>query len=385
MRNQVLTGQSWPEEKGMAGGEDKETMNVIRDPVLATACHEAAPAVASIMLGIPFLYAEVGCDADRGGGRVVVDGKPDPATEEGMVSAMAGAAFDALLRPHAPLVSIFSRSCRCGFCVATWQPASICFGDVGWRGRKKVMPAFLRSKGLVQANSDTIVKVGRVLAQRGRMTGDEILEVATDPQAACFPGRRSQAGTGTIAGKIKMLKPEEDVALRHWGTCLHEAAHAVMHTRDGHGVSLADIAVWSSDVGGRGEVVYVGDEPLLSSLVAGYLAQRLWGLSDYYQSGRMRIRATGDFHSLPRLESRKRAGEKVTMEDRKAAMRVWQAEYRKLKSRILRDPTFELQIKAVARALSLHGMLDGDEVRRAMDEALGACGSPEAGRMRLPM
>jgi hypothetical protein len=359
----------------MTSEEMKERMQAVADPVLATACHQAAHAVASILLDVPFAHAEIG--SGDAAGRLIVEGKPCPPTEEGMVSAMAGAAFDALLRPTAPLLSIFARSCRCGFCKSTWQPTSICFGDTGWKDRKKVMPAFLRSKGLVRENWGTIVKVGRVLAVRGRMAYDEILEAATDPEAACPPGRRSQAGTGTRAGKSKKLKPEEDVALRHWGTCLHEAAHAVMHTRDGHGVSLADIAVWSSDVGGRGEVVYVGDEPLLSSLVAGYLAQRLWGLSDYYQSGRMRIRATGDFHSLARLESRKRAGEKVTMEDRKAAMRVWQAEYRKLKSRILRDPTFELQIKAVARALSLHGMLDGDEVRRVMDGALEICGNPD--------
>ena len=372
----------------MARGEEEVTRQVICDPVLATACHEAAHAVASILLGSAFVYAEIGpYDAGLGGGTVAVDGKPDPATEEGMVCALAGAAFDSLLRPKASFASVLAGSSRCGFCKAGWQVKSLLLASPGTdrEGRKKAMGIYLRSKGLVRENWGTIVKVGRVLAVRGRMTYDEILDAATGPEAACPPGPRSQAGSSTSAGKSKKLRPEEDVALRHWGTCLHEAAHAVMHTRDGHGVSLADIAVWSSDVGGRGEVVYVGDEPLLSSLVAGYLAQRLWGLSDYYQSGRMRIRETGDFHSLARLESRKRAGEKVTMEDRKAAMRVWQAEYRKLKSRIKQDRTFEVQIKAVAKALSLRGTLCGDEVRETMDEALGACGSPEAGRMRLPM
>jgi hypothetical protein len=58
-------------------------------------------------------------------------------------------------------------------------------------------------------------------------------------------------------------------------------------------------------------------------------------------------------------------------------MGVWQEEDRKLKSRFMLDPTLELQIKAVAKALSFHGVLDGDEVRRAMEEALEACSSPE--------
>jgi hypothetical protein len=61
----------------------------------------------------------------------------------------------------------------------------------------------------------------------------------------------------------------------------------------------------------------------------------------------------------------------------KAAMQVWQEEDRKLTSRFMLDPTFELQIKAVAKALSLRGILDGDEVRSIMEEALEACSSPD--------
>jgi hypothetical protein len=147
-----------------------------------------------------------------GVGRLVVEDKPDPATGEHMARAMAGAAFDALLRPKAPLLSVFPRSCRCGFRKAPWQPASTCFSDTGWKDRKRVMPAFLRSKGLVRANPGTIVRLGRVLAVRGRMVCDEILEAATDPEAACPPSRRPQAGTGTSAGKGKKPNPLEEVA-----------------------------------------------------------------------------------------------------------------------------------------------------------------------------
>jgi hypothetical protein len=349
----------------------------VADPALAAAYHQAAHAVAGILLGIPFACAETGPSEAAGVGGLVVEGKPDLASEEGMTCAMAGAAFDALLRPTAPLASVFARSCKCGFCKATWQPASICFGDAGWKGRNRVMPAFLRSKGLVRANSDAIVRVGRELAGRGRMAFDEILETATRPEPACPPGRRPQAGAGTSARKSKKPNPLEDVARRHWNTCLHEAAHAVMHTRDGHGVSMAEIATWPS-VFERGRVTCLGGEPLLSSLVAGNLAQRLWGVGKHCRLGRRGNGAAGDFGTVALLESRKRGSEGVSWEGRKAAMQVWQEEGRKLASRFMLDPTFELQIKAVAKALSLRGILDGGEVRRVMEEALEACGSPDA-------
>ncbi len=358
----------------MTGGEEKETKQATQNPVLAIACHQAAHAVMSILLDVPFAGAEIG--SGDAAGRLVVEGKPGPPAGEGMVCAMAGAAFDALLRPTAPLLSVFARSCRCGFCKSTWQPTSICFGDTGWKGRKKVMPAFLRSKGLVRENWGTIVRVGRVLAVRGRMAYDEILEAATDPVAACPPGRRPQAGAGASAGKGKKLNPLEDVARRHWDTCLHEAAHAVMHTRDGHGVSMAEVETWSF-LFERGRVAYLGGKPLLSSLVAGNLAERLWGVGKYRRLGRRGNGAWGDFGTVALLESRKRGSERISWEDRKAAMQVWQEEDRKLESRILLDPALELQIKAVAKALSLRGMLDGDEVRRAMEEALEACSSPD--------
>ncbi len=292
--------------------------------------------------------------------------------------ALAGAAFDSLLRPRGSLASVLARSFRCGFCKAAWQVRSVLLAPPGGgrEGRKKAMGIYLRSKGLVRENWGTIVRVGRVLAVRGRMTYDEILETATDPAAACPPGRRSQAGTGTRAGKSKRLKPKEDVARRHWDTCLHEAAHAVMFTRDGHGVSMAEIATWPS-VFERGRVTCMGGKPLLSSLVAGNLAQRLWGVGKYCQLGRRGNGAAGDFGTVALLESRKRGSERISWEDRKAAMQVWQEEDRKLESRFMLDPTLELQIKTVAKALSLRGTLDGDEVRRTMEEALEACTSPD--------
>jgi hypothetical protein len=136
----------------MTTGEGKDLKQVIADPALAAACHQAAHAVLGILLGVPFDCAEIGPGGAAGGGRLAVDGRPGPAAEEGMACAMAGAAFDALLRPRESLASVFARSCRYGFCKSTWQPRAICFGDGGWKGRKKLMPAFLHSKGLVWAN-----------------------------------------------------------------------------------------------------------------------------------------------------------------------------------------------------------------------------------------
>jgi hypothetical protein len=57
--------------------ERKERQQVIGDPVLAAACHEAARAVASIVLSVPFAYADIGLgEAGLSGGSVVGDGKP---------------------------------------------------------------------------------------------------------------------------------------------------------------------------------------------------------------------------------------------------------------------------------------------------------------------
>jgi len=365
--------------EGMTSEEMKERMQAVADPVLATACHQGAHAVASILLDVPFAHAEIGSgDAGLGGGRVVADGRPRWAAEDSVACALAGAAFDSLLRPRGSLASVLARSFHCGFCKAAWQVRSVLLAPPGGgrEGRKKGMGIYLRSKGLVWENWGTIVRVGRMLAVRGRMTYDEILEAATDPEAACPPGRRSHAGTATSAGKSKKPNPLEDVARRHWDTCLHEAAHAVMDTRDGHGVSMAEIATWPS-VFERGRVSCLGGKPLLSSLVAGNLAQRLWGVGKYCQLGRRGNGAAGDFGTVALLESRKRGRERISWEDRKAAMQAWQKEDRKLKSRFMLDPTLELQIKAVAKALSLRGIMDGDEVRMVMDEALGACGSPD--------
>ncbi len=164
-------------------------------------------------------------------------------------------------------------------------------------------------------------------------------------------------------------------ARMHWDLCLHEAAHAVMHMRDGHGVRMATVATQPED-DSDGKVISLGGGPLLSSLVAGTLAQRLWGIGIFCRLGSMLNGAGGDFGMVVLLESRKRGGERISDADRKAAMKVWRAENRKLKSRIMRDPTFELEIKSVAKWLSLRGTLDGDEVRMAMDEALGVCHSP---------
>jgi len=192
-------------------------------------------------------------------------------------------------------------------------------------------------------------------------------------------GRRPQGAgrMGTGGARLgRVLDVEEWSARRHWDTCLHEAAHAVMATRDGPGVSSVTVA---SQPGGLedGDGVCIGGEPLLPSLVAGNLAERMWGVYGYSRLGHLLNGAAGDFRTAALLESRKRGSETISEEDRRAAMRTWQAEDRKLRSRILRDPTLEIQVKAVARTLSFRGTLDGDEVRRIMEEALEAGSNPD--------
>jgi hypothetical protein len=207
------------------------------------------------------------------------------------------------------------------------------------------------------------------------MTYEEILEIATRPELACPPGCQPQEGS-SIGPRTKEDLRHEYAARRRWDTCLHEAAHAVMETRDGHGVSMVAVASQPGELE-DGEGVCIGNEPLLSSLVAGNLAERVWGIYGYSRLGHMCNGAVGDFGTVVFLEARKRGSERVSVEDRRAAMRTWREEDRKLKSRIMRDPTLELQVRAVARALSLPGTLDGGEVRRAMDEALGIGGGPD--------
>ena len=54
--------------EGMTSEEMKERMQAVADPELATACHQAAHAVASILLDVPFAHAEIGSgDASLGG------------------------------------------------------------------------------------------------------------------------------------------------------------------------------------------------------------------------------------------------------------------------------------------------------------------------------
>ena len=344
----------------MAAGERNEMREVTADPVLAIACHQAAHAVLGILLGVPFACAEIGPGKAAGVGRLVVEGKPDSATEDSVACALAGAAFDSLLRPSGSLASVLARSFQCGLCKAAWQVRSVLLAPPGGgrEGRKKAMGIYLRSKGLVRENWGTIVRVGRVLAVRGHMTYDEILEAATDP--------------ADIREKL-----EQYLARRHWDLCLHEAAHAVMETRDGQGVSMVTVVTQPGDPC-CGKAVYGGGEPPLSGTVAGDLAERLWGLSGYYPLGHMLNGASGDFASVALLESLRRGSNTISREDRRAAAPVWQEEDRKLESRFVLDPTLELQVKAVARALSLRGTLDGGEVRRAMEKALEACSSPDA-------
>ena len=117
----------------------------------------------------------------------------------------------------------------------------------------------------------------------------------------------------------------EHRARMHWDTCLHEAAHAVMDTRNGYSVYRVTVAAEPGFLS-TGKDSCVSDGPLLQSIVAGNLAERLWGVGKYCRLHSLLNGAGGDIDMVALLESRKRGGERISDADRKAAMKVWQAE-----------------------------------------------------------
>jgi hypothetical protein len=154
-------------------------------------------------------------------------------------------------------------------------------------------------------------------------------------------------------------------AMRHWNVCLHEAGHAVVYIRG------RDTVVGVGINNENGGVTTLGGEfwkPFLpAAIVAGHVAELLWG----YDTPPLGSRWCGsgkDFQDIARAERRKRGGQRILKIDRAAARKVWQRETRKLRVLAKRDPSFERQIKAVAKALSLTGSLTGDEIKDIMKD-----------------
>ena len=220
----------------MAAGEGMGLKQVTADPVLAIACHVAAHAVAGILLGIPFVGAEIGAGRAAGRGRLAVDSMPFSAAEDHMACAMGGGR----LRRPAPSDAAPALHPR------PLLPVRLLRGNLAAHVR------LLRRRRMERREEDHAglpplqgACAGELGHRRQRGAGacgagalafDEILDAATRPEPACPPGCQPQGGGSTGAGTREDVRYDEYAPRKHWDTCLHGAAHAVVDTRDGHGV-----------------------------------------------------------------------------------------------------------------------------------------------------
>jgi hypothetical protein len=138
-----------------------------------------------------------------------------------------------------------------------------------------------------------------------------------------------------------------------WGTAVHEAGHAVVSIRNGGVIYRLHIVHGDEDMDG---ITYHKAYPptikgKTDALVAGYFCERTWGSkdADTYESQH-------DAEML--LEGRSST----------TARKAWDTSIRRLAALAQRDPSFELQVKAVALALCKAKVLSGDEVVAIMKQ-----------------
>jgi hypothetical protein len=144
----------------------------------------------------------------------------------------------------------------------------------------------------------------------------------------------------------------------NWHTCLHEAAHAVVHIRYGGIVDYVEVqgAFMRADrPAGITHLHPFQPSDAIAVAVAGHFAEKKWGnrpigsaWNDKEGEG-----SADDFESLCRF------GEDF-------ARKVWRQGIRELHTLANRDPLFEQQVKAVAKALSQQEKLTGGEVVAVM-------------------
>lgn len=161
-------------------------------------------------------------------------------------------------------------------------------------------------------------------------------------------------------------------AKRRSNVCLHEAAHAVMNIRCGYAVKKVRLTTDGGGFVSRKSVIEL-DKPLPPDppaiiYVAGHVAEHIWGY-DAFPLGHRLSGSGSDFNDIARSASWKRGSGRISKSDRAAAREVWRKESKKLRNLARRDPLLEVQVKAVAKALTLSGRLTGKEVESIMEAA----------------
>jgi hypothetical protein len=165
----------------------------------------------------------------------------------------------------------------------------------------------------------------------------------------------------------------------HWNLCVHESGHAVEAVRTGR--SLKQVVVFEKHARSfdqsDGETHWCRDdlptpEERIRISVAGHAAERLWGVNKVHNVNALLSGAGGDLAIVARvccLMRRPTGGGRVCAGDRKAARQHWQKHYKALRRTMLKDPSYERQVKAVARDLSLRGRLTGLEVEAIISKS----------------
>ena len=151
-------------------------------------------------------------------------------------------------------------------------------------------------------------------------------------------------------------------ARRHWNRCLHEAAHAVIHVRQGGKVDMVEVYENAKVADLTMGAMVHSDFARPAVLVAGHFSELKWGVAPVFRNDSWLSGCFMDMEALARIQSWKRGSSRIAKSDRKSARKVWQQETRKLRALVKRDSTFERQVRAVAKSLCFKGTLTGAEV-----------------------
>ena len=191
---------------------------------------------------------------------------------------------------------------------------------------------------------------------------------------------QSQQQVEPTASTLGEAQPENTVlfsflmlvnALEFWVTCLHEAGHAVQGTRDGGILESACVFQDAQTNGERGFVLWDDKRGSLRSYVAGYLAEKRWGLG-WTPMEQPVCEIRGDFKTFRSMlfeNMSTRNGALPSRRLRKIALGSWREFESELSKLWDRDQSYRRQIRSVACVLSVRGKLTGDEVRTVMAKA----------------